>query len=167
MSELSVHLRHETQADAPIIDKLHERAFGPGRFARTAYRLREGIAPLSTLCHVATVGTLIVGSIRLSGLWIGSEKAVLLGPLTVEPQFMNRGIGGLLIKRALEVAKQEGHQVVILVGDEPYYARAGFKKVPRGHLHLPGPVDPDRLLAVDLQGGDIARLKGPVLPRAA
>jgi predicted N-acetyltransferase YhbS len=56
---------------------------------------------------------------------------------------------------------------VILVGDEPYYARAGFKKVPRGHLQLPGPVDPDRLLAVDLQGGDIARLQGAVLPRVA
>lgn len=167
MSELSVHLRHETPADGPAIDKLHERAFGPGRFARTAYRLREGIPPLASLCHVATVGPLIVGSIRLSGLWIGAEKGVLLGPLTVEPQFMNRGIGGLLMRRALDVAKQEGHHIVILVGDEPYYARAGFKKVPRGHLHLPGPVDPDRLLAIDLQGGDIARLKGPVLPRAA
>lgn len=167
MSELSVHLRHETPADGPTIDKLHERAFGPGRFARTAYRLREGIPPLTSLCHVATVGPLIVGSIRLSGLWIGAEKGVLLGPLTVEPQFMNRGIGGLLMRRALDVAKQEGHHIVILVGDEPYYARAGFKKVPRGHLHLPGPVDPDRLLAIDLQGGDIARLKGPVLPRAA
>ena len=167
MSELSVHLRHETPADGPTIDKLHERAFGPGRFARTAYRLREGIPPLASLCHVATVGPLIVGSIRLSGLWIGAEKGVLLGPLTVEPQFMTRGLGGLLMRRALDVAKQEGHHIVILVGDEPYYARAGFKKVPRGHLHLPGPVDPDRLLAIDLQGGDIARLKGPVLPRAA
>ena len=167
MSELSVHLRHETPADGPTIDKLHERAFGPGRFARTAYRLREGIPPLASLCHVATVGPLIVGSIRLSGLWIGAEKGVLLGPLTVEPHLMNRGIGGLLMRRALDVAKQEGHHIVILVGDEPYYARAGFKKVPRGHLHLPGPVDPDRLLAIDLQGGDIARLKGPVLPRAA
>jgi predicted N-acetyltransferase YhbS len=146
---------------------LHERAFGPGRFARTAYRLREGIPALATLCHVATVGTLIVGSIRLSGVWIGQEEGVLLGPLTVEPQFMNRGIGGLLIRRALDVAKAEGHRAVILVGDEPYYARAGFKKVPRGHLQLPGPVDPDRLLAVDLQGGDIARLQGAVLPRVA
>jgi predicted N-acetyltransferase YhbS len=80
---------------------------------------------------------------------------------------MNRGIGGLLIRRALDVAKAEGHRAVILVGDEPYYARAGFKKVPRGHLQLPGPVDPDRLLAVDLQGGDIARLQGAVLPRVA
>jgi len=167
MSELSVNLRHETPADHPIIEKLHERAFGPGRFARTAYRLREGISPLSSLCHVATVGTLIVGSIRLSGLWIGKDEGALLGPLAVEPQFMNRGIGGMLISRALDVAKVEGHRAVILVGDEPYYARAGFKKVPRGHLQLPGPVDPDRLLAVDLQGGDIARLRGAVMPRAA
>jgi predicted N-acetyltransferase YhbS len=167
MAELSVNLRHETPTDSPIIEKLHERAFGPGRFARTAYRLREGIPPLASLCHVATVGTLLVGSIRLSGLWIGKDEAVLLGPLTVEPQFMNRGIGGMLIQRSLEVAKAEGHRFVILVGDEPYYARLGFKKVPRGHLVMPGPVDPDRLLAVDLQGGDIATLKGPVLPRVA
>ena len=166
MSELAVNLRHETPADSPTIEKLHERAFGPGRFARTAYRLREGIPPLASLCHVATVGTLIVGSIRLSGLWIGKEEGVLLGPLTVEPQFMNRGIGGLLIRRSLEVAKAEGHRSVILVGDEPYYARNGFKKVPRGNLQMPGPVDPDRLLALDLQGGDIAELKGVVLPRA-
>ena len=167
MAELSVKLRHETSADSPIIEKLHERAFGPGRFARTAYRLREGIPPLASLCHVATVGTLLVGSIRLSGLWVGPVEAVLLGPLTVEPQFMNRGIGGMLIRRALDVARAEGHRYVILVGDEPYYARSGFRKVPHGHLIMPGPVDPDRVLAVDLLGDDIAALKGPVLPRAA
>ena len=84
MTDLPLTIRHETPADAGVIEKLHERAFGPGRFAKTAYRLREGITPIASLSYVALVGTLVVGSIRLTPIMIGATPALLLGPLAVE-----------------------------------------------------------------------------------
>jgi predicted N-acetyltransferase YhbS len=50
----------------------------------------------------------------------------------------------------------------LLVGDEPYYARLGFRRVPRGQITLPGPVDPERLLVVELASGALANYSGPV-----
>ena len=78
MTDIPLVIRHETAADADTIDRLHERAFGPGRFAKTAYRLREGIDPIAALSFTALVGTLIVGSIRLTPIRIGATPALLL-----------------------------------------------------------------------------------------
>lgn len=154
MAELSLSLALETPDLAPAIERLHERAFGPGRFARTAFRLREGVAPFADLCFAARVGTLLVGSIRLSPLLIGAgHRAILLGPITIDPSFQGRGIGAALMTRALDAARVGGHGLVLLVGDEPYYKRFGFSAVPRGRLVLPGPVDPKRVLWAELKPG--------------
>ena len=140
----------ETADDALAIERLHERTFGPGRFAKTAYRLRERIDHRLELSFTARIGTLLVGSVWLTPVRIGTTPALLLGPLTVEPPFRERGIGQALIERALQEAKARGHQLVLLVGDEPYYGKCGFKPVPKGRVQMPGPVDPARLLICEL-----------------
>ena len=165
MTQLPLVIRPEAPGDAEAIERLHERAFGPGRFARTAFRLREGAPHLPELSFTVLVGTLLVGSVRLSPIWAGPEPALILGPLTIDPAFENRGIGAAVVTRALEAAREAGHTLVLLVGDEPYYARFGFTKVPRGQLVMPGPVDPDRFLAAELADGALARARGPVRPR--
>jgi predicted N-acetyltransferase YhbS len=166
VTELSLIIRPEASADADAIERLHERAFGPGRFARTAYRIREGAPHLLDLSFTALVGTLLVGSVRLTPVRAGEQPGLILGPLTVDPAFENRGIGAALIQRALDAACEAGHALVLLVGDEPYYARLGFKRVPPGQLVMPGPVDPDRLLAAELLEGSLAKAKGTILPRS-
>lgn len=162
MTELSLSIRSEQPSDSDAIERLHERAFGPGRFARTASRLREGAPHLYELSFTALVGTLLVGSVRLTPVQAGSEPALMLGPLTVEPAFEARGIGAALMRRSLDAAKQNGHSLVLLVGDEPYYRRFGFKRVAAGHLVLPGPVNPTRFLALELSEGAAARAHGMV-----
>jgi predicted N-acetyltransferase YhbS len=164
MTDLSITILPETVDDALAIDRLHERTFGPGRFARTAYRIREGIAHDPALSYIARIGTLLVGALRLSPVRIGETPALLLGPLTIEPPFRDRGIGMALMRRALGDAKERGHKLVILVGDEPYYARVGFKRVPRGRVKMPGPVDPARLLVLELADGAFEGVKGAVRP---
>lgn len=146
MTQLSLTIAPELPSDRPLIRALHERAFGPGRFARTASRLREGANPDPALCFTARVGTLLVGSIRLTPLRIGGERGLLLGPVAVEPAFEGRGIGRQLIERSLGAAEGCGYAMVVLVGDEPYYGRLGFKRLPPGRIAMPGPVDPARLL---------------------
>ena len=162
MTELSLIIRAEQPIDSEAIERLHERAFGPGRFARTASRLREGAPHRLDLSFTALVGTLLVGSVRLTPVRCGEGAGLMLGPLTVEPAFEGRGIGAALMRRSLDAAKEKGESLVLLVGDEPYYRRFGFKRVPRGHLILPGPVNPDRFLAAELVEGALSRVSGNV-----
>jgi predicted N-acetyltransferase YhbS len=162
VTALSLAIRPETPADADAIERLHERAFGPGRFARTAFRLREGSQHTYPLSFTALVGTLLVGSSRLTPILAGNVEALLLGPLTVEPAFMNRGIGAALMERGLEAARETNNTLILLIGDEKYYGRFGFKKIQHGQLTLPGPTDPSRLLAIELVEGALAEAKGAV-----
>ena len=162
MTELTLDVTPLTQADLPQIEKLDERAFGPGRFTRTAYRLREGVGPVPALSFVARVGKFLVGANIITPITCGGAPALLLGPLTVEPAFRSRGIGERLIRQSLDAARAQGHRLVVLVGDEPYYSRFGFKRVPMGRILLPGPVDPARVLYCELMDGAFEGVKGPV-----
>jgi predicted N-acetyltransferase YhbS len=164
MNELALTILPETADDAPAIERLHERTFGPGRFARTAYRIRERRGHKLDLSFTARIGTLLVGSVQLTPVHIGAVKALLLGPLTVEPPFRSRGVGKALIVRALNEARAKGHRLVFLVGDEPYYGKHGFRKTPHGQVHMPGPVDPDRLLVVELSPAAFDGVSGLIQP---
>jgi predicted N-acetyltransferase YhbS len=88
----------------------------------------------------------------------------MLGPLTVEPPFRKRGVGRALLDRALNDAKARGHRLVLLVGDETYYSRVGFKRVPKGRATMPGPVDYDRLLVAELASGAFDGVSGAIKP---
>jgi predicted N-acetyltransferase YhbS len=164
MNDISVSIRPETPDDAVAIERLHERTFGPGRYAKTAYRLREQAERIRDLSFTARIGTLLVGSVWLSPIRIGESKALLLGPLTVEPAFRERGLGQALIEQALKAAAQKGHRLVILVGDELYYGKCGFKRIPKGRAIMPGPVDPARLLVAELSEGAFEGVSGPIRP---
>ena len=162
MNDLSITILPETPEDTAAIDRLNARTFGPGRFAKSAYRIREEVDHIPELSFTARVGTLLVGSVRLSPVVIGTTPALLLGPLTVEPPFRVRGIGQKLIERALAEAKGRGHRLVVLVGDEPYYGKAGFKRIPKGLVALPGPVDPARMLIAELAHGAFDGVSGMI-----
>jgi predicted N-acetyltransferase YhbS len=150
----------EQEAHDPQIDEINEEAFGPGRYSRAAYRIREGGPHERALSFVAMHGETVIGSVRMTRVAAGKGRALLLGPLTVEPPFRERGIGQALIERALEAARAQGHRLVVLVGDEPYYGPLGFQRVPRGQLSMPGPVDLNRLLAHEIEPGAVAALTG-------
>src|SRR6202046_4905019 len=187
MQDLPFVLEPATDDDADAIERLNERVFGPGRYARTAYRIRETtpadpalsfVARVGTpprphiageppppdpaLSFVARVGTLLVGASAMTPIVIGEASALLLGPLIVEPVFRSQGMGEARLTSWLGPAKPAGWKLVILVGDEPYYARMGFQRAPKGQISLPGPVDPERLLYCELVPGALATANGRV-----
>jgi predicted N-acetyltransferase YhbS len=164
MSDLSLTILAETANDAQAIERLHDRTFGPGRYVLSAYRLREHVDHLLDLSYTARIGTLLVGSVRQLPVLIGETKALLLGPLTVEPPFRGRGVGRALLERALLDARKKGHRLVLLVGDEAYYSRVGFKTVPKGRASMPGPVDYRRLLIAELVDGAFEGVSGAIRP---
>ncbi len=164
MTDLSLTILAETAGDAIPIERLHERTFGPGRYARTAYRIRERIAHHLDLSFTARIGTLLVGSVRQTPVRIGDTPALFLGPVTIEPPFRRRGIGRALISRALAEARAKGHRLIVLVGDEPYYRQFGFAPIPKGRATMPGPVDPARLLVCELTESAFDGVSGPIRP---
>jgi predicted N-acetyltransferase YhbS len=164
MTDLSLTILPEMADDAAPIERLLDRTFGPGRYAKSAYRLREDLGHRLDLSFTARIGTLLVGSVRLSSIRIGETPALLLGPLTVEPPFRGRGIGHALIARALSEAKAGGHRLVVLVGDESYYGKAGFRCIPKGRVTMSGPVDPARLLVCELADRAFENVAGPIRP---
>jgi predicted N-acetyltransferase YhbS len=148
------------------IESILDRAFGLGRRTKTSYRFREGERPVDGLSFVAVnADGKVVGAISYWHLRIGQEghNALLLGPLAVEPELQAKGIGRRLMRHSLAVAGEHGHGLILLVGDEPYYARVGFARVPDGKLQLPGPVDPDRLLYLELKPDSLTAASGMVL----
>jgi predicted N-acetyltransferase YhbS len=164
MNDVSLTILPETPDEATAIERLHERTFGPGRYAKSAYRLREKVGHRLDVSFTARIGTLLVGSVRLSPIRIGDTQALLLGPLTVEPAFRERGVGHALIERALKEATVKGYRLVVLVGDEPFYGKSGFKPIPPGRAIMPGPVDPARLLVAELSPGAFDGVSGPIRP---
>jgi predicted N-acetyltransferase YhbS len=159
---MNVSYRPELAGDDPSIEDLSAAVFGPGRFARTAYRLREGVPHEAALSFVALVGGALIGSVRLTPIAIGETPALLLGPLAVRPEFRSQAIGGTLMRQSMEAARLAGHRLVLLVGDLPYYYPFGFRVVPPGSMAMPGPVDPARLLVAELIAGAAAEATGAV-----
>jgi predicted N-acetyltransferase YhbS len=161
-SEVPWTIRPERPEDAPLVEALNRTAFGPGRFAKSAYRLREGVSQVGALAFVAIEEGQLRGSVRFWPIAVGGHEALMLGPLAVNASQRGRGIGVALMERALDEARRLGHAVVILVGDEPYYARVGFSKLPPGRIRFPGPVDQARILGLSLKSGAALNLSGEV-----
>lgn len=155
-------IRPERPEDAPLVEALNAESFGPGRYAKSAYRLREGVAAEAALSFVAIEKASLRGSVRFWPITIGDTPALLLGPLAVQSDQRGRGIGIALMMRGMEEAKALGHRVVLLVGDPPYYARVGFVPLKPGRVRMPGPVDPARVLGLALIDGALDNLEGDV-----
>ena len=155
-------LAPEQAVDAGRVDALIEEAFGPGRHAKTAERLREGNRAEASCSFVAWSGAELVGAVRLWPVAVGGARALFLGPIAVHPRRRRRGLGALLIERACEAAAAQGERLVLLVGDHGFFAPLGFTPVPPGRAVLPGPVNPARVLWRELVAGAADGVAGAV-----
>ncbi|HHL22510.1 MAG TPA: N-acetyltransferase [Aliiroseovarius sp.] len=181
-------LKQESQADFWEVEALFDLCFAPGREALSSYRLRDGVAPCRRLCLVARdADGILAGAIRYwpvaivpsaapgdsprepghpvraasSGPWV---PALLLGPIAVHPTRQGEGLGGVLIRDSLALARDlpEGGNRVLLVGDAPYYGRFGFSR-----LHgvvMPPPTNPARVLGHALRPDAWNGVAGVVCP---
>lgn len=156
----------ETGIHAASIDRLHAEAFGPGRFSRAAFRVREQGPHDPALSFVALGedGSALLGSVRLT--WVETAgtglRGLLLGPLAVQEPLKGKGIGKALMRKAVAAARDAGAPYIVLVGDKPYYWPFGFETAPRGLIAMPGPVDPARLLICSLEPDVTERMGGMV-----
>ena len=153
-------IQREQASDARAIDALVMAAFGPGRFAKTAERVRERSGVLAGFT-VYDEGELL-GSVRLWSITSGEARGAFLGPIAVSKSKRSGGLGGQLVQRCIEEAKAQGLDGILLIGDPPYFARFGFEPAPLAIFS--GPVNPKRVMWLPLT--DVSP-DGKVVPVAA
>lgn len=158
-----VTIRQELLADTAARERLLDACFGPSRFEKTCERLRTGRFPASGLSLTADQSGVVVGTVRLWPVRAGTAgRALLLGPLAVDREARGAGIAAALMREALARAARLGHGAILLVGDAPYYERFGFSADLTAALTLPGPVERERFLGLELAPGALAGARGLV-----
>lgn len=155
-------LAPERPQDGALVADLIDRAFGPGRYAKAAERLREHNRPLLDISFAAWADGRLAGCVRMWPVHVGRTPAVFLGPFAVEPEFRSLGLGATLIRQACAAAAGAGHKLILLVGDGAYFEPLGFSRVPAGRIVPPGPVDPARVFTLALAPGADLALTGLV-----
>jgi predicted N-acetyltransferase YhbS len=157
-----MNITPEMPEDAGDIERLLDLAFGSDRAGKTVYRLREGVAPVAELSTVIREGGVLKGSLRFWPVVVGDTRvpALLLGPVAVLPEDRGKGYARSLIWQGLDRARELGYRIVLLVGDEPYYLKFGFTRALTKSLELPGPVDLNRFLGLELESRALAGVSG-------
>ena len=158
----------EEPKHAAAIEALLDASFGPDRFTKTAYRLRDGVVSfpavnLGAIEHDEHGGEVVVGTIRYWPILVGgATQSILLGPIAVAAHLQGSGLGSKLIRMSLNKAVALGYKSVILVGDAPYYERFGFSRALTLGMEMPGPVDMNRLLGLELVEGALSGAAGMI-----
>ena len=158
-----IDIREELPGDIPAREALLDRCFGGSRHRKTVAKLRRGRLPAEGLALSAHHGGTLVGTVRLWDVAAGSAgAALLLGPIAIAPELQGQGLGQAMMRWTLAQAQLRGHRSIILVGDAPYYARFGFSRGPVQGLVLPGPVEIERFLGLELVPGALTGAEGRI-----
>ncbi|MCO4315691.1 N-acetyltransferase [Phyllobacterium sp. 21LDTY02-6] len=163
---------NELPQDQAAREELLDRAMGPGRRRKSSEKLRRGRLPSEGMAFVARdADGRLLGTVRLWDIQAGHDalglpiRALLLGPLAVDPSIKGSGIGAGLMRHAIAEAARLGHGAILLVGDPEYYERFGFSGANTTSLAMPGPVERHRFLALELRTGHLAGAHGVLMPR--
>ncbi len=163
MNRTMIQIRHERLADIDAREALLDQAFGDTRLRKSSERLREDRLPAEGLSFIASEGKRVIGTARLWNVSCGNgPSALLLGPVAVAEDCRSRGLGGAMVRRAIQTARKLGYSAIVLVGDPEYYNRFGFSGEKTGALWMPGPFERHRLLGRELKVGALDGARGMI-----
>ncbi|CAN7532785.1 N-acetyltransferase [Bosea sp. LjRoot9] len=155
-----ITIREEIPSDVAAREALLDLCLGERRAAKSSERLREGRLPAQGLALTAERDGVVVATVRLWHVEAGGVPALLLGPLAVAPELQGEGVGKAMMREVIWRAACRGHGAILLVGDAPYYERFGFSDALTRDLAMPGPVERERFLALELRDGALAGARG-------
>lgn len=160
-----IQIRHERPADIDAREALLDNAFGETRYRKSSERLREDRLAAEGLSFIAAEGKRVIGTARMWDIACGNgQPALLLGPVAVAEDCRSRGLGGAMVRRAIQAARALGYGAVLLVGDPEYYNRFGFSGEKTDALWMPGPFERHRLLGRELKRGGLDGARGMIAP---
>lgn len=157
--------------DAQSVEDLLDAAFGPDRFGRTAYRIRQGLQPVDALSFALQGDDGLIGVIQCwpvahHGADGAVTNLVMVGPVAVRPDIQGGGHGRALMDKMVESAQAQADGALMMIGDPEYYGRFwGFNADATGAWDLPGPFEQRRLLGLDVNGHHLPTSAGMIGPR--
>lgn len=143
------------EIDPQLVEALLDAAFGEGRKSRTAYKVREGMDMLEGLSIAAVdeeknelIGTIQSWPIALTDDTGKIYPVIMVGPVAVHPECQREGVGRAMMAALLKEIQPGDSLPLVMIGDPEYYERFfDFSAKQTGGWTLPGPWEPERLLA--------------------
>jgi len=160
---MKIEIRSERPDDARAIRDVNERAFGGPAEATLVDLLRAANKAVVSL--VAQHGDQVVGHILFSPVTVanapGSFRGAGLAPMSVLPEYQNRGIGSRLVRDGLVACQEAGFDIVVVLGHVGFYPRFGF--APAAHHGLGNEYDAsDAFMVLELRSGVLGSISGLV-----
>ena len=169
---MNFSIRQEDTGDYELTEKVVQRAFVDAEFSdkgehKLVSRIRKGNTFIPELSLVAVdANGKIAGHILLSRIKIKNSdqclESLALAPVSVLPDYQNRGIGRQLILEALKRAKELDYQSVIVLGHPEYYPKFGFRKASELGINAPFDVPEEAFMAIELQDNAFQQFSGTV-----
>ena len=152
----------EHKSDHAAIERVLDRAFGPGRFAKPSERVREFARHNIAVSRVVRLDGQLVGCCRIYDISIGATPALFLGPLAVDPDAQHHGLGHRIVRETLDACHTGGGKIVLLMGEPSFFSVLGFVRVPDGRAVMPVPSEARRLQWITLGDGKLDDVSGAV-----
>lgn len=142
-----IKIRPENENDYDDVEILVRNSFWnvyrPGAYEHyIVHNLRSDDSFIEDLAYVMEIDGEIVGHINYSWGFMEHENesmpAAVLGPLSVDENHQNQGLGSKLIRYTLNLAERENIPFVFVIGDENYYHRFGFESASKYEIFLDG-----------------------------
>ena len=168
---MDILIRQENNSDYQKVFDITKQAFSSLEIGNhdeqyLVERLRKSSTFIPRLSLVAVCEDEIVGHILLTKLKIKNEstefESLSLAPISVLPEFQNKGIGGKLIKEAHAIAKELGYKSIILIGHEDYYPRFGYELTSKYGIKLPFEAPEKNCMVIELQKNGLNGVSGTV-----
>lgn len=146
-------IRTEQPEDYPevynVITKAFETAeYSDGNEGLLVNKLRTTPSFIPALSLVAVMDNHIVGHILFTKAYVGETVVLALAPLSVLPEYQNRGIGRALIIKGHETAQKLGYKYSVVLGYTEYYPKMGYVPAGRYGIKAPFAVADENFMAI-------------------
>ena len=169
----NIIIRQEIPDDYTSVIELTAKAFETMPFSEgdedeLVVRLRNAPGFIPELSLVAELNNQVIGHILFTPIIINNcqqqFESLVLGPVSVLPEFQKMGIGAQLIRVGHQKAIELGFHSVILIGHPEYYPRFGYKTASLMGLKVAMELPSDDVfMAVELTEGALNNVSGMVI----
>lgn len=153
-------IRKENSKEIDQVYEINRKAFETETEAKLVDNLRKSGIPVISL--VAELNGKLVGHILFTPMTMDNNeiRIAALAPMAVLPEYQNKGIGSALVKKGLELCKEENYQAVAVLGHPHYYPKFGFVPSTRYDLISEYDVPKEVFMVKELVVSSLAKING-------
>ena len=148
-----MNIRQEQPEDYDMVYQIIKDAFknaehSDGNEQDLVAALRESKSFIPELSLVAVEDNRIVGHILFTKAFVNKTEMLALAPLSVLPEYQNKGIGLSLIKHGHNIASKLGYHYSVVLGHPQYYPKAGYVPASQYGIKAPFEVADENFMAI-------------------